>query len=80
MSTRARARTTPQPIERELQRLRREVSLLRGGLISVLGEDPEGEYRPEFIVELLGAAEETPTYRFTNSQGFLRALRSSRAA
>ncbi len=77
MSTRARNHVTSRPIERELKRLQREVDLLRGGLISVLGEDREGAYRPEFVSELLHAAEEPTTEKFTNPAALRWALRAT---
>lgn len=62
-------------VARELRRLRREVQILRGGLVSVIGEDPEGQYRPEFVARILEAVEEQPTKRFTSAAAFRAALR-----
>lgn len=62
-------------VTRELRRLRREVQILRGGLVSVIGEDPEGQYRPKFVARILEVAEEQPTKRFTSAAAFRTALR-----
>jgi len=62
-------------VSRELRRLRREVDILRGGLVSVIGEDPEGQYRPEFVARILEAAGEQPMRRFTSAAAFRAALR-----
>lgn len=75
MSTRARARRVAAPVERKIKDLGREVQILRSGLISLLGEDLEGEYRPKFVQEILRAAAESPTDRFSDARRFRAALR-----
>ena len=75
MSARVKTTTSGSAVARELSRLRREVQILRGGLVSVIGEDSEGQYRPEFVASILEAAEERPTKRFTSAAAFRAALR-----
>lgn len=54
--------------------LAREVKMLRSFAVSIVGRDPEGEYRPEFIRDMLRAAEERPTKRFVSAKQFLADL------
>ena len=60
----------------EVETLRQEVALLRSSLISVIGEDPEGDYHPSIVRELLGAASEKATYEFTGDGSLLSQLKS----
>lgn len=62
------------PLEQEVKKLRHEVQVLRGSLIGVVGEDPEGTYRPEFVKDILRAREEKPTETFTDANSFLASL------
>lgn len=61
--------------EKELQHLKHEISLLRSFMISVIGEDNEGQYRPEFVKEILKASQEKPEYVFKNARSFLAELK-----
>ena len=70
-----RTRGNQAALHKKLLALGREVRTLRSGLISMIGEDPEGSYRPEFVKEILKAAEEPPTRRFVNAGRFLASLR-----
>lgn len=54
-----------------IQELQKEISLLRSAVISIIGKDDEGVYRPEFVKEILEAATETPQYRFQGKNSFL---------
>ena len=40
----------------EIDTLKKEVRSLRSFIISMLGKDTEGDYRPEFVDELMKAA------------------------
>jgi len=53
--------------------LEKEVRMLRSFAISIVGRDPEGEYRPEFVREMLRAVSEKPQRRFhfENAKAFL---------
>lgn len=66
-----------EPIEQLVDSLSREVATLRSLVISIVLEqkDPEGEYRAEFVNQVLEALKEPATHTFTNSKDFLRQLR-----
>ena len=55
--------------------LKKEVEALRSLVISFLGEDPEGSYKPKFVKEMLEAVKERPSYTFTNRKSFLAQLK-----
>ena len=57
-----------------VQELQREVSMLRSAVISIIGRDDEGVYKPEFVKEILEAATETPQYHFRGKNSFLADL------
>jgi hypothetical protein len=57
--------------------LEKEVRMLRSFAISIVGKDPEGEYRPEFVRQALRDANRVPTKRFVSAKKFLADLRSS---
>jgi len=69
------SRSGTRSLERAVRRLASEVKVLRGGLISILGEDPEGAYQPHFVEETLRAAQERPSSVFRGAAVFARALR-----
>ena len=50
----------------------RELRLLRSFMIGLAGRDPEGNYRPEFVAQVLKAADEPAIYKFTDTASFLR--------
>jgi hypothetical protein len=66
-----------EPIEQLVDNLSREVATLRSLVISIVLEqkDPEGEYRAEFVNEVLEALKEPATHTFTSSKDFLKQLR-----
>lgn len=51
--------------------LKQEVALLRSAVIGLIGRDPEGDYRPEFVESVFRALAEKPTARFTTPEKFL---------
>lgn len=55
----------------EIDQLKREVAILRSFVIGIVGTDPEGEYRPEFVEQVLKAAQEPMTEKFTDAASFL---------
>lgn len=57
-----------------IQELQKEVARLRSAVISIIGKDDEGIYRPEFVKEMLQAATEIPAYRFRGRHSFLADL------
>jgi hypothetical protein len=60
---------------REIRNLRKEVRILRSLVVSILAKDKEGKYRPNFVKNILSAAEETPTHRFGSAKAFLQDLK-----
>jgi hypothetical protein len=62
----------------EVETLKQEVGLLRSLLISVVGEDPEGEYRSSIVRELMEAAIETPLHEYAGSGSLLAQLKNVR--
>ncbi len=58
----------------ELKYLRREVALLRSIVISIIGEDPEGKYKPSFVKTILKAAEEKPKFKFKGADELIKQL------
>lgn len=64
-------------IEKQLFNLNQEVTLLRSAVLSVVGStDTEGEYRPEFVSDVLTRTRTSILpFRFTNAKNFLELLR-----
>lgn len=58
--------------------LQQEVALLRSAVISLVGEDAEGRYRPEFVESTFAALRRKPTKRFVSARQFLASLPRSR--
>lgn len=63
-------------IHLEIYSLKKEIAQLRSLIISVLGKDPEGNYRPAFVRRILKAAEEKPARIFVDARDFLSQLSS----
>lgn len=59
----------------EVARLKDEVRHLRSLLIGFAWEDEEGEYNPQFVKEILEAAEETPVYEFKDKKTLLQQIK-----
>ena len=51
--------------------LQQEVSLLRSAVIGLIGEDPEGAYRPEFVESTFAVLRRKPSKRFISARQFL---------
>lgn len=66
---------TAKMLQKKTRELEREVELLRSFMIGQLGKDPEGEYKPEFVKEILKAAKEKPKYEFKDGKSFLKQIR-----
>ena len=58
----------------EVNVLKRHMRLLQSFAASMVNEDKEGVYRPEFIKEVLRASQETPQHEFINAKDFLKQL------
>ncbi|MBI2444291.1 MAG: hypothetical protein HYV42_03575 [Candidatus Magasanikbacteria bacterium] len=65
------------PVVVNKYQLTAEVKLLRSSLIGFLGEDEEGEYRPEFVAKILHRSQQSPTRVFRGARDFLSRLRSA---
>ena len=64
-------------IEKELSSLKQEIASLRSLVISIVTtKDPEGEYKPEFVKEVLQASKEPAKYTYSGSKAFLKQLRA----
>ena len=57
--------------------LEKEVELLRSFVIGTAGKDEEGEYRPEFVENMLKSLKEEPKQIFESPKGFLKQLKAS---
>lgn len=66
---------TTKTVTKIVNNLSNEVKVLRSLVISVIGKDNEGEYRPAFVKSVLKAAEQKPIERFANSKDFLKKLK-----
>lgn len=62
-------------LPKEVQELKHEVHSLRSLLISWIGKDEEGEYRPAFVERMIAAAHDASTHEFKNAASFLRELK-----
>lgn len=58
----------------EVKKLREEVAALRSFVIGVAGRDPEGNYRPEFVRQILTDSPSKPIASFESPQQFLDLL------
>lgn len=54
--------------------LKQEVELLRSLVISTVGKDREGEYKPEFVRKILRLTKSKPKYIYKDSKTFLSQL------
>ena len=64
-----------QKLHSELSGLKQEVRSLRSLVIGLVSVDKEGQYRPEFVREILRAARQKPRYIFKDVQTFREQLR-----
>lgn len=55
--------------------VKQELALLRSAVISIVGKDPEGEYRPEFVEEMFATLSDKPEFTFTSQKQFLEHLK-----
>ncbi len=67
---------TTKVLEKTVRTLSREVASLRSILIEVVSNrDDEGEYKPEFIREILRAKHEKPTLSYDGKGSLLKQIR-----
>lgn len=63
-------------LEKKVQELSNQVVFLRSYIIGAIGKDPEGEYRPEFVEEMLRLArQKQPSVKFTTSADLLARIK-----
>lgn len=64
---------TTKLLEKKIHNLNEEIALLRSVVFSVVGKtDPEGEYRPKFILDIFTRIRSASiTHKFTNAKNFL---------
>jgi hypothetical protein len=65
--------------DKELQEIKDDLRSLRSFAIGMVGDDPEGLYKPEFVQEVLRARHEKPVYTFRGKTAFLAELRRHNA-
>ena len=66
---------TTKTLEKQVSELKQEVRLLRSAVIGIVGKDPEGEYRPEFVKRIKKAALEKATYHYTGPGSLLKLIK-----
>ena len=65
-------------LKQEVNALKKEVGLLRSAVIGIIGEqDPEGEYRPEFVKKVFDDLKRRPTHVFRTPKQFLKEVRAA---
>ena len=57
------------------ERMDQDVKQLRSLFISLIGEDAEGKYCPEFVQRVVKSSKEKPTHQFRGSASFLAELK-----
>lgn len=65
---------TMEKLVHEMKDMKRELDTLRSFAIHIAGRDTEGEYRPEFVREILYARSEKTFYTFDGKDSFLAKL------
>lgn len=63
------------PTMKDIQQIKHEVRSLRSFFISMVGEDPEGTYKPEFAKRMREALEEKPTFTYAGRGSLLKQLK-----
>lgn len=61
----------------ELKNIKQELGILRSAIISIVGKDKEGRYRPELVKEIIDTAKEKPEFVFKNAETFLSQIDSN---
>ncbi|OIO46373.1 hypothetical protein COU05_01845 [bacterium (Candidatus Gribaldobacteria) CG10_big_fil_rev_8_21_14_0_10_37_21] len=62
-------------INNSILELKRETAVLRSFVVGTVGRDEEGEYRPEFVKEILSSSKDEKVFVFKRTD-FLKKLRS----
>lgn len=70
--------TTLEKTSRTIEKLKKEIKQLRSFIVSVAGEDPEGDYRSEFIKRVKRASAEKPIYEYIGPNSLTKLLENSK--
>jgi len=66
---------TTKTLAKKTQELEKEVELLRSFIIGQAGKDPEGNYNPEFVEDMLRSLSgNTAEHKFKNKKSFIEYL------
>ena len=69
---------TTKAMEKTIKSLSFEVASLRSFLIAVVSNrDDEGEYKPEFVIEILRETREKPTLRYSGKGSLLKQIKTA---
>ncbi len=68
--------TLMRQLNKEIKILRRDISEIKGAIISTKG-DAEGEYQRAFVQKITKRSQEKPIYRYTGRESFLRHVRAA---
>ncbi len=70
---------TNKTFHKKTMALEKEVELLRSFIIGQAGRDPEGNYNPEFVEDILESLSDSATeHTFKNKGSFLKYLNGNR--
>lgn len=61
---------------KEVNQLKQEIRSLRSFVISVVGKDPEGNYKPEFVQRVHKAVNDKTIYAYTGPGSLLKQLKN----
>lgn len=56
---------------------KQELTLLRSAVTGLIGKDKEGNYQPDFVLEMLASTTRKPSRTFSNPNDFLKQVASS---
>ena len=69
------ATITTKKLNNELANLKQKLEIISSLLIGLVGRDKEGEYRPEFVRNILKAVGEKTHFSFKNKKTFLSQMK-----
>ena len=64
-------------IHKNVLDLKDEVRSLRTLVSSVIADDKEGDYKPEFVADVLHDADKTPEYEYKNKGDLLNQIKAA---
>ena len=65
-------------LEKLVNNLSHEVSVLRSYVIGAAGKDAEGNYKPSFVKAIKKASAEKPTHTFSGKGSLLKLLKKNK--